>query len=164
MDRKTAPLRRVRCNLNDIVNDLVEELAPLAVAAKVKLTSKIRVQQPLTVIVDEDQIYRLISNLIMNGIQYTPANGEVSVALERSTHQAAIAVKDTGIGIAANEQKRIFDRFYRVNSDRSRSAGGAGLGLAIAQAIVQAHGGYIQVQSELGKGSTFIVRLPLEAS
>ncbi|WP_026733666.1 two-component system sensor histidine kinase RppB [Fischerella sp. PCC 9605] len=164
MDRKTAPLRRVRCNLNDIVNDLVEELAPLAVAAKVKLTSKIRVQQPLTVVVDEDQIYRLISNLIMNGIQYTPANGEVTVALERSTHQAAIAVKDTGIGIAANEQKRIFDRFYRVNSDRSRSTGGAGLGLAIAQAIVQAHGGYIQVQSELGKGSTFIVRLPLEAS
>ncbi|MBE9020543.1 two-component sensor histidine kinase, partial [Chroococcidiopsidales cyanobacterium LEGE 13417] len=68
---------------------------------------------------------------------------------------------DTGIGIASEHQARIFDRFYRVNSDRSRQSGGTGLGLAIAQAIVQAHHGSIQVQSELGRGSTFTVRLPL---
>ncbi len=66
-----------------------------------------------------------------------------------------------GMGVVSHEQKRIFHRFYRVNSDRSRSTGGSGLGLAIAHAIVQTHGGQIDVQSELGKGSTFIVQLPL---
>jgi signal transduction histidine kinase len=72
-----------------------------------------------------------------------------------------IQIQDTGIGIAPEEQTQIFDRFYRVNSDRSRHTGGSGLGLAIAKAIVQAHHGSIQVQSELGKGSIFTIRLPL---
>ncbi|NEQ18946.1 MAG: ATP-binding protein [Microcoleus sp. SIO2G3] len=94
-------------------------------------------------------------------IQYTPTGGYVTVILKRSNGDAVIEIEDTGIGIAPNEQNRIFDRFYRVHSDRSRSTGGSGLGLAIAQAIVQAHEGSIQVQSQLGKGSTFIVRLPL---
>ena len=96
-----------------------------------------------------------------NAIQYTPAGGYVAVILKRSNGDAVIEVEDTGIGIAPDEQKLIFDRFHRVNSDRSRSTGGSGLGLAIATAIVQAHGGSIQVQSQLGKGSTFIVHLPL---
>jgi two-component system OmpR family sensor kinase len=75
-----------------------------------------------------------------------------------------IQIQDTGIGIAPEEQTHIFDRFYRVNSDRSRHTGGSGLGLAIAKAIVQAHQGTLQVQSELGKGSAFTIRLPLEAA
>ncbi len=74
---------------------------------------------------------------------------------------AVIQVQDTGIGIPVVEQTRIFDRFYRVSSDRSRHTGGAGLGLAIAQAIAQAHQGHLRVQSDLGQGSTFTVYLPL---
>jgi signal transduction histidine kinase len=81
------------------------------------------------------------------------------LALEVEEHQALLKVKDTGVGIAEVEQIQIFDRFYRVNSDRSRQTGGSGLGLAIAQAIAQAHQGNIQVQSYLGKGSTFTVQL-----
>ncbi|TAF31577.1 MAG: two-component sensor histidine kinase, partial [Oscillatoriales cyanobacterium] len=76
--------------------------------------------------------------------------------------EALIQVQDTGVGIAPAEQTRIFDRFYRVQSDRSRATGGAGLGLSIASAIAVAHQGSIQVQSELGKGSTFTIRLPLK--
>ncbi|MBW4545334.1 MAG: ATP-binding protein [Symplocastrum torsivum CPER-KK1] len=110
---------------------------------------------------DEEQFYRLISNLIINAIQYTPAEGQVTVVLDHSDHQALIQIQDTGIGIAPSEQTQIFDRFYRVNSDRSRHTGGSGLGLAIAKAIVQAHQGGLQVHSELGKGSTFTIRLPL---
>jgi signal transduction histidine kinase len=117
--------------------------------------------QPLLVIGDEDQLYRLVSNLIINAIQYTPKGGLVRVVLNHSDHQALITIQDTGIGIAAEEQTLIFDRFYRVNSDRSRNTGGSGLGLAIAQAIVQAHHGSLQVQSELGKGSIFTIKLPL---
>ena len=76
-------------------------------------------------------------------------------------HQAVISVRDTGIGIAKNEQKRIFDRFYRVDKARFRSKGGSGLGLAIARAIALAHQGSIVVQSEINKGSNFTVRLPI---
>jgi signal transduction histidine kinase len=101
---------------------------------------------------------------MVNAIQYTPSGEKVYVVLDRSDHQALIQIQDTGIGIEPSEQKRIFERFYRVSSDRSRGTGGSGLGLAIAQAIVQAHHGSLTVQSELGKGSTFTIRLPLGVS
>jgi signal transduction histidine kinase len=85
----------------------------------------------------------------------------VTLILDSNPDHALIHVQDTGIGIAPEEQRRIFERFYRVNSDRSRRTGGSGLGVAITKAIVQAHHGSIQVQSELGLGSTFTIRLPL---
>jgi two-component system OmpR family sensor kinase len=160
LDRQPVPVRR-QCCLNDVVSDLVEEFEELAFAAAVTLTCSVPGHQPLLVVGDEEQLYRLVSNLIVNAIQYTPSGGAVTVVLNRSDQQALVHIQDTGIGIAQEEQSRIFDRFYRVNSDRSRSTGGSGLGLAIAQAIVQAHHGSLQVQSELGKGSTFTVRLPL---
>jgi signal transduction histidine kinase len=164
LERQPMPMRCQLCCLNDIANDLVEEFEDLAGAVDVTLTSLIRVPSPLSVVGDEEQLYRLVSNLIINAIQYTPTGGQVTVVLSRSDDQALIEIQDTGIGIAPEEQRRIFDRFYRVNSDRSRNTGGSGLGLAIAKAIVQAHQGSLQVQSVLGKGSTFAVRLPLEVA
>jgi signal transduction histidine kinase len=164
LERQAVPVRCQRCNLNNVVSDLVEELEALALSAKVTLTSEIRVHQPLDVVGDEEQLYRLVSNLMVNAIQYTPSGEKVYVVLDRSDHQALIQIQDTGIGIEPSEQKRIFERFYRVSSDRSRGTGGSGLGLAIAQAIVQAHHGSLTVQSELGKGSTFTIRLPLGVS
>ncbi len=161
LERQPMPVRRQPCCLNDIVSDLVEELAALAIASGVTLTSEVRVHKPLNVIGEEEQLYRLVSNLIVNALQYTPSDGQVTVVLDCSDHHALIHIQDMGIGISRQEQMRIFERFYRVNSDRSRASGGSGLGLAIAQAIVQAHQGSIQVQSELGKGSTFTIRLPL---
>lgn len=149
------------CCLNDLVGDLVEELAALAIASEVALTSEIRVQQPLNVVGDADRLYRLVTNLIVNAIQYTPAGGKITVILDCSHIEAIIQVQDTGIGIAAADLGRIFDRFYRVNSDRSRHTGGSGLGLAIARAIARAHGGSLSARSELGSGSTFLLRLPL---
>jgi signal transduction histidine kinase len=125
------------------------------------LKADIRVHQPVYVIGDEEQLYRLLANLITNAIQHTSATGTVTVSLDRDDHQVVIQVQDTGVGIAPDEQPRIFDRFYRVQSDRSRATGGSGLGLAIAKAIVQFHQGNLQVLSELGKGSIFTVHLPL---
>jgi len=158
------PTQRHECCLNEVVSDLIEEFAAMAYSAKVTLTSSVRVDEPINIVSNCDQLYRLISNLIVNAIQYTPTGGKVIVILERSENYAVIRVQDTGIGIAQQEIPRIFDRFYRVNSDRSRSSGGSGLGLAIARAIVQAHQGNFNVQSELGKGSTFTVQLPFDVA
>jgi signal transduction histidine kinase len=164
MDKQPAPLRRQLCCLNDLASDLVEELATLAIAARVTLTLEVHSATTLKVFGDLDQLYRLVSNLIVNAIQYTPASGTIKVILERSDRHATIRVRDTGIGIAPSQQKRIFDRFYRVNSDRSRHTGGSGLGLAIAKAIALTHHGILTVQSELGRGSTFTLQLPLAVS
>ena len=151
-----------RVSLHDIVSDVAEELAPLAMAAGVKLITDIRVQQSLEVMGNEQLLYRLVTNLVTNGIQYTAADGKVNLTLDRYQQEALIAIQDTGIGIAPKQQTRIFDRFYRVNSDRSRITGGFGLGLPIAAAITQAHQGSIHLQSQPGKGTTFTIRLPLK--
>lgn len=161
LDRQPV-IQRDICCLNDIINDLIEEFAALAIANNITLTSTVKEAKLLNIIGNEDQLYRLFSNLIINAIQYTSPGGKVTVALERSDRYAVIQVQDTGIGISQPEQTRIFDRFYRVNSDRSRNTGGSGLGLAIAQALVQAHHGSLNVQSELGQGSTFSTKLPLK--
>ncbi|MFN6518283.1 MAG: two-component system sensor histidine kinase RppB [Nostoc sp. CreGUA01] len=161
LDRQPIMQRDICC-LNDIINDLIEEFAALAIANNITLTSTVKEAKLLNIIGNEDQLYRLFSNLIINAIQYTHQGGKVTVSLERSDRYAVIQVQDTGIGISQPEQNRIFDRFYRVNSDRSRNTGGSGLGLAIAQALVQAHHGTLNVQSELGQGSTFTTKLPLK--
>jgi two-component system, OmpR family, Ni(II)-sensor and/or redox sensor kinase NrsS len=122
--------------LNDLVNDLTEEFLELAVALNIQLTSQVP-SAAVYVLGNEAQLYRLVSNLIANAIQYTTAGGIVTVGLEQCDRTAVIAVKDTGIGIPAEQQSRIFDLFYRVDGDRSRKTGGTGLGLAIAQAIAE---------------------------
>lgn len=160
LDRQIQKLEKELCCLSDIVSDLIEEFEAMATAAEVKLTSSISEDQPLNIIGNSDQLYRLFANLIVNAIQYTPRGGEVTVLSDANEYNVIIKVQDTGIGIPKNELTRIFDRFYRVSSDRSRSSGGSGLGLAIAQAIVHAHQGKLIVQSELGQGSTFVVQLP----
>jgi len=148
--------------LNELIHDLVEEFSALAEANHIQLQANVQTAKPLNISADEDQIYRLMTNLIVNAIQYTPKAGAIILSLDKTDHQAVIQVQDNGIGIAPADQTHIFDRFYRVNRDRSRQTGGAGLGLAIAQAIAQAHRGSLHVQSELGRGSTFTVRLPLK--
>ena len=110
---------------------------------------------------DQELIRRLILNLLDNAVKYTPAGGEISLALARENGNAEIVVRDTGIGIPESAQPRVFDRFYRVDKARSRAMGGAGLGLSIAQWIVEVHGGEISVSSTPGRGSTFTVMLPL---
>jgi len=100
--------------------------------------------------------------LIANAIQCTPSGGDVAISLTSQDHSALISVKDTGIGIAESEQHRIFERFYRVDSDRSRKTGGTGLGLVIAMAIVHYHKGHITVKSNHNQGSLFMVHLPCD--
>jgi len=161
IDQQSLSKQRSVCCLNDLIDDLIEEMASLAIAAKVTLKAQVQEKEPIYVLGNEQQLYRLVCNLIDNALKSTPEGGKVTVVLTRSEIDAIIQIQDNGIGIALEAQARIFDRFYRVQSDRSRHTGGAGLGLPIAQAIAQAHHGSIQVQSQPGKGSSFTVQLPL---
>jgi signal transduction histidine kinase len=147
--------------LNDLVVDVEEELMPLAMAAQVLLSSNIPDQSYFYIQGNENQIYRMLLNLVSNAIKYTPVGGEVKINLITNDNQGIITIKDTGIGIPDADIPHIFDRFYRVNADRSRNTGGSGLGLAIALAIVQTHKGKLEVQSHVDHGSTFTVILPL---
>ena len=112
---------------------------------------------------DPDRLKQVVLNLVTNAIKYTPAGGRVTLGLGRVEQWARLTVTDTGPGIAPEEQQRIFERFYRIDKARSRSMGGAGLGLAIAMRITQLHGGRLEVTSEgvPGKGSTFSLWLPM---
>jgi signal transduction histidine kinase len=119
---------------------------------------------PVLVLADSDKLKQVFLNITNNAIKATQSGGKVTVTLRSSNQQAIVRVIDTGIGIAPADQQRIFDRFYRVERSRTRSrlyGGGTGLGLAIALTILKAHGGKIELESELNKGSTFTVRLPV---
>lgn len=111
--------------------------------------------------VDPDRIGQVLANLIDNALRHTPEGGRVTVSCRRVGHWVEYAVADTGAGIAADHLPHLFDRFYRVDSARDRTHGGSGIGLAIAKALIEAHGGGISVASAgPGQGSTFSVRLP----
>ena len=152
--------KREKIALANLIIEVEEDLAALAMASEIEISSQIKVSQPVEIVGDRRQLYRLITNLVTNAIQYTPAGGKVTLSMIEEHNDVIISIQDTGIGIAKKEQKRIFDRFYRVDKARSRSKGGSGLGLAIALAIALAHNGSLEVHSNVGKGSNFIIILP----
>jgi len=119
--------------------------------------------QDLVVKGDEARLRELFMNLLGNAIRYTPSPGTVSVSFVREGQMAVVAITDTGIGIPAKDIPLIFERFYRVDKSRSRTEGGSGLGLAICRHIAEAHGGKIEIESQVGGGSTFSVWLPLQS-
>lgn len=153
-----VPMRRDHTNLTTLLADVVEEQQAIAQEKDLTLTYTAP-DSVLTVQGDPDQLTRLFTNLIANAIHYT-AQGEVSVTLQVAASQIVITLKDTGIGIPEKDLSRVFDRFYRVDSARSRSAGGSGLGLAIAKVITDNHQGQLAIASEPGQGTTAIVTLP----
>ncbi len=113
---------------------------------------------------DESALRRVVNILLDNSFKYTPSGGFVGLSLEQNQGRAVLRVRDSGIGIPKEEQNRIFERFYRVDKARSRELGGAGLGLSIAQWIVQQHRGAITLESEADLGCVFAIELPLTAS
>jgi signal transduction histidine kinase len=148
--------------LNDAVKDCARAAQVLATRKGVRLTTENN-SASIHLNGDKELITRMILNLLDNAVKYTPAGGEISLALTRQNGNAEIVVRDTGIGIPEVDRQRIFDRFYRVDKARSRDLGGAGLGLSIVRWIVEVHGGEIHIDSAPGRGSTFTVDLPLKA-
>jgi len=146
-------------NVRDTLRDVAEGWRPVATMCNLEFRDQLDSGE-LFVIADETALRRVLNILLDNAFKFTAAPGIVDLSLEQKHDKAVVTVRDSGVGIAQEEQEKIFERFYRVDKVRSREAQGAGLGLSIAQWIVQQHGGTIRVESEPGKGSAFHVELP----
>lgn len=160
VDAGVLKLNVQQVTLEELVQDTCEQMK--AVAETHAVTLSVDLLEPAIVQGDKEHLRRLILNLIDNGIKYTPPDGSVSLSLYTKAEWAVIKVADTGVGISDKERHEIFSRFYRSAETRDRDQRGVGLGLSIVRSIAQAHGGRIEVDSLLGKGSTFRVLLPLE--
>jgi heavy metal sensor kinase len=155
LDAGQERIKRLKFDLSQTVGDCVELIRPLAIERHVELHSEI---EPVEITGDPSRLAQVVTNLLTNAIQYNHEGGEVRVKLERQTGFAVLTVSDSGIGIPPEDITRIFDRFHRA--DRSRTGGmNAGLGLSISKAIIDAHGGLIEVASPESGGTTFTVRL-----
>jgi heavy metal sensor kinase len=150
-------LKRMPFDFSKTISDCAELVSPLADERGVKISADV---EPIEIIGDSERLAQVVTNLLTNAIQYNNPDGEVRVKLESQNGLAVLTVADTGQGIAAENLPQVFGRFFRADSSRT-GAGNSGLGLAIAKAIVEAHGGTIEVASEENAGTTFTVRLPI---
>lgn len=156
-----ATAHKESVDLEQTVRQQIQMFQHMADEKTITLTSDV---QPVRVHGDAEALTELVGNLIVNAIQYTPAGGTVSVRLYDGEGHARLEVQDTGIGIAPDEIPRVFDEFYRTVTAKKTFRNGTGMGLPIVQRIVEAHNGAIEVRSQVGLGSTFIVTLPKSAN
>ena len=147
-------------DLKDLITGLSTNVEALAQDKGIKFT--IDAQESLVVSGDKVKLRQLFINILENAVRYTPADGNISVSLVRKDGSALATISDTGIGIPPEHLPHIFERFYRVDKARSRSDGGVGLGMAIAKYIADSHSGKIEVESQIGKGTTFIITIPMK--
>jgi two-component system phosphate regulon sensor histidine kinase PhoR len=152
-----VPFRLAPVAVADVVLPPVERLRPQAERFVLRLADDLPPDLP-PVLADVERIQQVVTNLVHNAIKFTPSGGEVTISAAVSTDEVVVSVRDTGVGIPADDLPRIFERFYKA--DYARSGGGTGLGLAIAKHIVQGHGGRIWAESIEGRGSTFYFSLP----
>lgn len=150
-------------DLRQTVRSLIEAWQQVAALRELQFTTSIGDENTF-VTGDETMLRRLIDILLDNAFKYTPSPGTVGLLLEHDAQSAIVIIEDSGVGIAEEEQGRIFERFYRVDKARSRAQGGTGLGLSIAQWIVTEHGGSIKVESRPGEGARFRIELPMIAT
>lgn len=160
-DLGEAPIEKMPLSLDSLLREIAVHAEMLAEARELRFTLA---EGPPTIIsADPLRIRQLFWNLLDNAMKYTSPGGRVFLSHTRpEAGWVRVTVKDTGVGIPAEEQKRIFERFYRVDKHRARVQGGSGLGLAICQWIAEVHGGRIEVRSTLGQGSSFLVYLPVD--
>ena len=160
VERGLVHLERERTDIAALVRHSLEAVRPAVETAGLTLTSQ--VPQRLIAMVDPQRFAQVIDNLLSNAVKYTPAGGRVEVDLSVTHDRLELVVTDTGIGISVRDRSHVFSRFFRTRHASRRSIQGIGLGLSISKAIVDSHGGRIEVESEVGRGSTFRIRLPLD--
>jgi signal transduction histidine kinase len=162
-DTAMLNLMKKQFELHSVAEQVLRTINPLAQAKNINL--QLNFPEQITVYADRDRVTQLLLILVDNAVKYTPNDGQVKLTIMRLGGQngsrVEIVVQDNGIGITAEEQDLIFQRFYRIDKARSRAIGGSGLGLPIAKWIVEQHGGLIKVNSNLGAGARFVAVLPL---
>jgi signal transduction histidine kinase len=160
-DSGAVALTLVPLPLSEVLCRSLGQAKILAAAKQIPILETLS-SEPIRVRGDAASLERLFLILLDNAVKYTPGGGQIEVELRAAGRMATVSVRDTGIGIDTADIYHIFERFFRADKARSRELGGTGLGLSIGRWIAEAHGGEIRVTSELGKGSTFEVYLPLD--
>jgi two-component system sensor histidine kinase ResE len=161
LDSGTADITMAAVNINALLNAVAEKFTPQSHKANVMIKVESDTNLP-TVMADGDRLSQVFTNLVDNALKFTSAGGSIHLRASTFKEEMLVSVVDNGWGMTPEELKHIFGRFYQADASRSRGEKhGAGLGLAIAHEIVQAHGGRISVRSKLGEGTTFEVFLPL---
>jgi two-component system OmpR family sensor kinase len=153
------PLAQEPVELGDVVEEAVDAARVVEPDRPVTLAV-----EPAVVVGDRDRLRQLIDNLFANVRAHTPAGTPVAVGLRRSNGRVELSVADSGPGLTEDEAVQVFERFYRVDSSRTRASGGVGLGLSIVAAVAEAHGGSAEARPTEGGGATFVVSLPLAAT
>lgn len=162
LESKDKEIRKIPVNIAELAENALATVEPLAKDRRVTLENKL--EGPVMVAGDPDLLTQVLVNLLDNAIKYNEPDGSVTIGAEERESDVLVWVRDTGIGIEEHHLGRLFERFYRVDKDRSRRRGGTGLGLSIAKHIVERHGGTIGVDSVPGKGSTFYFTVPKPVS
>lgn len=159
-DADQLPLNKAETDLGCLLMDAAAMFEPAAEAKQITLTHAIPENLP-PLALDAERIHQVLYNLLNNALRHTPQAGTVTLSARHEAQAVVVQIQDTGEGIPPAHLAHIFDRFYRVSKDRNRTTGGSGLGLPIARAIMQAHGGQIRAASTLGQGTTFTLYFPL---
>ncbi len=159
MDDKQAALNVSQVNVNTMLEVILRRMKPIAQKRGIALV--LEMMRPVTALVDETKLTLAVNNLVDNAVKYNKDNGKVVVHLDADHKYFYLTVEDTGVGIPEDAREHIFERFYRVDKARSRDTGGTGLGLAIAKSIITMHHGIIRLESVLGEGTKFMIRIPI---
>ena len=163
LESRSAVLMKKEINLHDVLDASILVVKPTAETKGITIETE-SIPEKIMVWADRGQLSQALVNLLDNAVKYTPQGGAVTVSATDEGEEIHVTVKDTGIGIPREDLDRIFERFYRVDKNRSREMGGTGLGLSIVKHIIKGHGGRVWVQSELEEGSAFSFSLPKEQS
>lgn len=163
LEIEARPPEMALVSLSELAQTVVEDFYALAERNRLALHTEIAPNLP-PVMGEERYLHRVVDNLVNNALKFTPAGGVVTVQLFKENGRVILQVSDDGIGIPAEKQARVFERFYQVDGSARRRYGGAGLGLALVKEVVEAHGGQVTLESELERGSSFRVAIPVEAT
>ena len=157
-DAGKLDLKPTRFDLKQLAEECIQLVVPLTQEKNISVESNLHAVE---ITADRTRISQLLTNLLSNAIRYNRAQGHVTLSIAQEDSQALITVSDTGVGMSPEDQKHVFERFFRADKARSREAGGSGLGLAICQSIVEAHRGTVSFSSKPNEGTSFQVRLPV---
>ncbi|RME24483.1 MAG: sensor histidine kinase, partial [Deltaproteobacteria bacterium] len=160
MEKGRRAYRMEPCDVREVVERAIAICRAQAEEAGMKIELSIQDELP-EIRGDRDSLVEVVVNLLSNAVKYSPRGGRIGINVAAEKEWLKIRVSDEGIGIPRSEQKKIFEKFYRVDNPRAAEVGGSGLGLSLVKYIVQAHGGTVEVNSAPGEGSTFTVTLPL---